>query len=133
MRQMIEQAKGKHVVITPDGPRGPRRKLKLGILFLASQSENAIIPTAFACTRCWHPQGKWTDMMIPKPFAKITCIAGSPIAIPKELSDAEQKQFMETLLLQMEILELEAEAHIQGLPIPKMSKATNDINQSKAA
>ncbi|MGH7201736.1 MAG: lysophospholipid acyltransferase family protein, partial [Planctomycetaceae bacterium] len=54
VRQMLDVAQERHIVITPDGPRGPRRRLKNGIVFLASHSGRKIIPTAYACTRAWR-------------------------------------------------------------------------------
>ena len=50
----------KDIVITPDGPRGPSRRMSRGIVFLASRTGNAIVPTAFACSRCWRIAGSWT-------------------------------------------------------------------------
>src|SRR5258708_18451764 len=43
--QMIRDASNStHLGITPDGPRGPRRKLKPGVVMVASQSGLPIVP-----------------------------------------------------------------------------------------
>ncbi|HZL88804.1 MAG TPA: hypothetical protein VFB96_10560, partial [Pirellulaceae bacterium] len=39
-----------HVVITPDSPRGPARRMSAGIVQLASRSGRAIVPTAYLAT-----------------------------------------------------------------------------------
>ena len=44
MREMLRLPDGKHVVMTPDGPRGPRRQLKPGLVFLASRTGPALCP-----------------------------------------------------------------------------------------
>jgi lysophospholipid acyltransferase (LPLAT)-like uncharacterized protein len=85
LRTAMKVAQERHIVITPDGPRGPRHELKDGIVFLASKTGNAIVPLSFECSRCWRIPGKWTDLVIPKPFAKLTVIYGEPIEIPKRL------------------------------------------------
>lgn len=87
LRRLIEEAEGKHIVITPDGPRGPRREMSAGIVFLASQSGRAIVPTAFTCNRGWRFGTGWTDLLVPKPFSKVHLLTGEPIHIPPDLAD----------------------------------------------
>lgn len=84
MRQLIREAEGKHIVMTPDGPRGPRRELSPGIVFLASRSGRAIVPTAFTCERGWRFGVGWTDLLVPKPFSRIHLLTGEPIHISPE-------------------------------------------------
>lgn len=81
MRQLIREAEGKHIVMTPDGPRGPRRELSPGIVFLASHSGRAIVPAAFTCERGWRFGVGWTDLLVPKPFSKVHLLTGEPIHI----------------------------------------------------
>lgn len=101
VRQLLADTQDRHIVLTPDGPRGPRRQLKPGLAFMASRTGKAIIPTAFACTSAWYPQGKWTDLMIPKPFATLYGLAGTPIRIPANASKEDLDRF--TLQLQTEM------------------------------
>lgn len=86
MRQLIREAEGNHIVMTPDGPRGPRRELSSGVVFLASHSGRAIVPTAFTCERGWRFGVGWTDLLVPKPFSKVHLLTGEPIHI---LPDAD--------------------------------------------
>jgi lysophospholipid acyltransferase (LPLAT)-like uncharacterized protein len=74
-----------HLAITPDGPRGPRRKMKEGIVYISSRSGRPIVPTALVCNRYWAIGGNWSDMVIPKPFSKVILIAGTPIEVPADL------------------------------------------------
>ncbi|MFV1963976.1 MAG: lysophospholipid acyltransferase family protein [Pirellulaceae bacterium] len=85
VRRLMATVENKHVIITPDGPRGPRRRMSKGIVFLASRTGRAIVPTAFSSSRSWRIRGNWTDLVIPKPFAKIVLVAGEPIGVPQEL------------------------------------------------
>jgi lysophospholipid acyltransferase (LPLAT)-like uncharacterized protein len=86
MRQMFDAARELHIAITPDGPRGPRRQVKDGIVSLASRSGRAIVPVAIACPRGWRIRGSWTDMLIPRPFTTVFAIAGAPIHVPPDQS-----------------------------------------------
>ena len=108
-RRMMRTAKDKHIVITPDGPRGPRRKMQSGIVFLASHTGRAIIPTAYGCIRSWKIRGRWTDLMMPKPFTKIFLLAGEPIKVPADLSREEVARYIALVQDEMNRLGVEVE------------------------
>lgn len=86
VRQLLDDTAGKHIVFTPDGPGGPRRKMKAGPVFVASQLGRSIVPGAYSATQAWRPQGSWTDMLIPVPFSTVYVAMGAPIEIPADLS-----------------------------------------------
>lgn len=86
VKQMIEAACNHHIVIATDGPRGPRREVKEGIVYLAAQTGRAIVPVVFEGHSCWRPRGKWTDLVVPKPFSQAHMIAGTPLRIPTRLT-----------------------------------------------
>ncbi|MEZ6074563.1 MAG: DUF374 domain-containing protein [Pirellulaceae bacterium] len=44
LRTMIERGKGMSLAITPDGPRGPRRVLAQGCIYLSSRLQIPIVP-----------------------------------------------------------------------------------------
>jgi len=94
LRQLLEDTEGKHVVFTPDGPCGPRRQLKQGCVYVASQLNRSLLPGAFAATRAWRPKGRWTDLIIPKPFSTIYLVTGEPIPIPQDLSREQLEHFI---------------------------------------
>lgn len=133
LRQLMKEAEKHHVVITPDGPQGPRRKIKHGILFLASHSGRTIIPTTFACSRYWLVKAKWTDMMVPKPFAKIICFAGTPISIPENVTEEQREYFEQEITSQMHQLEREAETKIFGKPLTESKLESDSIKELKSA
>jgi lysophospholipid acyltransferase (LPLAT)-like uncharacterized protein len=105
MGELLERVAKYHVAITPDGPRGPRRVIKPGIVYLASRSGRGIIPTAYACRRCWRWQGNWTDMMIPKPFTLIVARGGAPLGVPAGLERDELETYARRLEAEMRRLE----------------------------
>lgn len=118
VRQMMSETQGKHLVITPDGPRGPRRQLKLGPIYLASQTGRALIPGAYSCRRGWRIKGSWTDLLIPKPFTTIYLLSGEPIAVPPDLSREQLQHYLEQAQRAMDRLNDEAERLATGRPEP---------------
>lgn len=99
LRQLIDETDGYHIVVTPDGPRGPRREMKPGIAYLASRTGKFVVPTAFACTRSWSWGAGWTDLMVPKPGSTIVALTGPGIEIPPR-SNREQLAHYDDLIQQ---------------------------------
>lgn len=114
VRKLVDDTAGKHIVITPDGPLGPRRKLKTGAIYVASQTGRAICPGAFACRSGWRIQGKWTDMLIPRPFTTVYLVTGTPIAVPPDLSRGELERYVSLVQAAMDHLTDLAERLARG-------------------
>lgn len=58
LRDFVRKARaGSNLVFTPDGPRGPARVAKPGVIFAAQMSGLPIVPVAFAAKKksCWAP------------------------------------------------------------------------------
>ncbi|MED5330566.1 MAG: lysophospholipid acyltransferase family protein [Planctomycetota bacterium] len=88
--RMASEMKG-DLVITVDGPRGPAREVKDGILYAASRSGLPIVPMGYWTSRFWK-MNSWDSMAIGKPFAEVKMALGDEIAIPAELSIEELRQ-----------------------------------------
>ena len=77
--------------ITPDGPRGPRFKLKPGAIFAAQISRKAVVPVAYAAKPAWLLK-TWDKFVIPSPFARIVIAVGEPYFPAERLTDEEMEQ-----------------------------------------
>lgn len=110
--QILDKAKSHDFVITPDGPRGPRRTMSRGIVYLASKTGNAIVPTAFACSNPWEVRGSWTSLTIPKPFSRLVLLAGEPISVPSDLSNEELQDCVASVQQRMDELQKIASAEL---------------------
>lgn len=110
VKKMLEMASEYRITIATDGPRGPRRVVKSGILFLASHSNRKIVPVAFSAKRAWRPWAKWTDLVIPKPFTTVYAIGGEPMSVPQGLARNELEHFRGQLQQRMDELTQEAES-----------------------
>ncbi len=83
---------GYNVAFTPDGPRGPKYRMKLGPVHLASLKGTGIIPISINATSYWEVKS-WDNFQIPKPFCTLTMILGDALPIPAGLSESELKEY----------------------------------------
>ncbi len=92
---------GYTVCITPDGPRGPKYKLSMGPVHLASTTGVPVLPIALNYSSYWELKS-WDNFQIPKPWAKMILNIGDEIKIPPNLDDAgleEWRQKIESALM----------------------------------
>ena len=123
-RRLMKLAQDKHIVITPDGPRGPRRTMSKGIVYLASRSGRVVYPTAFHAGREWRIKGNWTDLMIPVPFSRVYCLIGDPIEVPPDVASQDLDTYVDRLQAAMDRLDQMALRLAQGLPIEDAGQGT---------
>ncbi|MGR3176984.1 MAG: lysophospholipid acyltransferase family protein [Candidatus Anammoxibacter sp.] len=84
--------KGHSIIITPDGPQGPRHIAQPGIIFLAKKTGFPIIPIAVKVSKYWKLPS-WDRFIVPKPFAKVTLSLGRPIHVSRKINDEQVKQY----------------------------------------
>lgn len=96
VKRMLRLADRGHLAITPDGPRGPRRQVQPGLVYLAARTGLPIVPTGFAYDRPWRARS-WDRFALPRPWSRATCVTGEPIAVPAE-SGREQLEHYRTLV-----------------------------------
>jgi lysophospholipid acyltransferase (LPLAT)-like uncharacterized protein len=78
-QELIETLKnGGNCAITPDGPRGPRRKVQPGVSKIPRQSGRSVVALGFAAEHCWRFKS-WDRFMVPKPFSRCVFIYGEPV------------------------------------------------------
>jgi lysophospholipid acyltransferase (LPLAT)-like uncharacterized protein len=75
-------AAGADIGLTPDGPRGPRRKAAPGVAQLAALSGASILPCA--AVAAWAIQfSSWDRMRFPLPFGRGRLVCAAPITVPR--------------------------------------------------
>jgi hypothetical protein len=90
--QLLHLGSDRHLVFTPDGPRGPRRRVKQGMIFLASRLGLPIAPAGFGFDRPWRLKS-WDRFILPRPRSRAVCVTGVPIRIPPDLAPAELEEY----------------------------------------
>tara|TARA_Y100001970_G_C14219979_1_gene852049 strand:- start:139 stop:810 length:672 start_codon:yes stop_codon:yes gene_type:complete len=89
LRKIFKILKNGHYLgITPDGPRGPNRKVSEGIIKIAINSQVPIIPLGFASSNNFHLKS-WDSFLITYPFSKCNFVWGDPIIIPSTTKETE--------------------------------------------
>jgi lysophospholipid acyltransferase (LPLAT)-like uncharacterized protein len=90
LREMVKLARTKRsLAITPDGPRGPRQKLKPGVLTLAQLTGLPMIPMSASATRAWWVDARWDLFLVPQPLSKVFIRYAEPVYVPRDLSEGQ--------------------------------------------
>ncbi len=84
-----------HIVLTPDGPRGPKESLKYGSIRLASEHGAAFWFLKIHHRNAWRLKS-WDGFEIPKPFSTVE-IDVKPISLPTFESEDVLRVFTENL------------------------------------
>ena len=90
MLAAIRAASDRHVdlVMTPDGPRGPRYQIQPGLLHLAQITGRPIVAITYQLK--WKYQLKsWDRFHVPLPFSTCHLITAEPISVPENATESE--------------------------------------------
>ncbi|MFQ6615605.1 MAG: lysophospholipid acyltransferase family protein [Fidelibacterota bacterium] len=71
---------GELVGMAPDGPKGPKQKIKPGAVKTAMKTGAVIIPISGQASRRWEIKS-WDAFVVPKPFGRISFVFGEPMEI----------------------------------------------------
>ena len=104
------------VVITPDGPRGPRQRLGEGPLRLARATGAEIMPCTFAVARR-KEFNSWDRFILPKLFGKGLILWGTPVSVPAETSDADLDAIRLGIETEMNALLSEADTELGHITV----------------
>jgi lysophospholipid acyltransferase (LPLAT)-like uncharacterized protein len=109
VRDLMRKSQTHHLTITPDGPRGPRRKLAAGCVYLAAKLNMPIIAIGLGYDQPWR-LNTWDRFAIPRPFSRARAIPSPPLRVPADVDrDGVEwhRRYVERVLLR---LTAEAEA-----------------------
>jgi lysophospholipid acyltransferase (LPLAT)-like uncharacterized protein len=97
LREIVRTLRGgTSIAITPDGPRGPRQKMKPGPVLAARLAGTPILPASAGATSAWW-FGSWDRFMVPRPFSRIRLVYGEPVSIARDADDAEVQRVTDLL------------------------------------
>lgn len=118
LRRILRALKdGDYFGITPDGPRGPRMRVKPGVIAIARLSGCAIIPAAYATSRR-RQLNSWDRFIVPLPFSKGVYLWGEPLSVPKDADAAQLEELRLELERRMTALTDEADRLTGHAPTP---------------
>lgn len=88
---------GEVSAFTPDGPRGPLRKVHPGVIYAARKSGCPVVPVAFGAKRALV-LGHWDEFIVPAPFNKIVIAQGAPLYFDESGDIIAQEKELEKAL-----------------------------------
>jgi len=81
MLRMVKASRDSHIGILPDGPRGPRRQVQPGLLFLAKHTGLPIIGVGVGFTNAWRARS-WDHFAVPMPCSSVRIVTTAPLTVP---------------------------------------------------
>lgn len=112
LREVLRDVRaGKNIALTPDGPKGPHRVVKEGVVFIAQASGLPVLPFYFTAEKKKRLRS-WDRHILPHPFSRALFVYGEPIFVPRDGDPEEWRRVIET---QMNTLAEEAERDFDTL------------------
>ncbi|MCA9143911.1 MAG: lysophospholipid acyltransferase family protein [Planctomycetales bacterium] len=109
LRKIFRAGGAKNLAITPDGPKGPRRKFAQGAIYLSSRLGIPLIAIGMGYDRAWRVN-TWDRFAIPKPYARARVVTGPRIQIPPDIDRDGIEHYRQQMERFLNMLTEEAEA-----------------------
>jgi len=89
------QKEGYDVIVVPDGPRGSRHQVQIGIIQFAKLTGSPIVPLSFSASKRKIFK-TWDRFLLPYPFSKGVFIWGEPVYVDvdSDLVHLEEKRLL---------------------------------------
>ena len=104
------------VVITPDGPRGPRQRMGLGAVGLARMTGAPVISMTLS-VRNRIQFKSWDRFVLPLPFGRGIIIWGTPLTIASDTSDEALEKYKTQIEDEMNALLRDADTRMGREPV----------------
>lgn len=109
LRELMREGRMAHLALTPDGPRGPRRQLAVGPIYLASKLGLPLVCAGIGYDRPWRLP-TWDRFAIPRLGSRSRTVFSPEIAIPANLDRDGLERHRREVERLLNRLTLEAEA-----------------------
>jgi lysophospholipid acyltransferase (LPLAT)-like uncharacterized protein len=114
LREMTHRVDSGHLCVTPDGPRGPRRHVHQGLVYLSSKTGLPIVGAGMAFKNPWRVRS-WDRFAIPRPFQAAACVVPEPLIVPADADRATIEDCRLEVERRMQVATLEAEEWVKHL------------------
>lgn len=84
LRELKRLSRTMTLTLTPDGPKGPRREMAMGPVFLSSRLQLPLVPMGIGFDRPWR-LNTWDRFVVPRPFSRARIVWGPRMPIPPRL------------------------------------------------
>jgi hypothetical protein len=117
LREMTRRLRGGAVVgITPDGPKGPRMRVKIGAIAAAQANGVPILPVSGAATNGFT-LNTWDRFCLVLPFGRGLLLWGRPLDAPAEAAGAARERLRLALETELNRLTGEADMRMSRRPV----------------
>src|SRR5260221_8231705 len=131
LKELTESADA-HILVTPDGPRGPRRSFQAGTVYLASRTGLPLVLIGVGFSHAWRARS-WDRFAVPLPFSTVFNVVSEPIWVPAELSKSARNGWRAVLEEQFIRLTVAAELWAVSGPRPAASEQKLQYDEFKGA
>ena len=100
---------GRDLGFACDGPRGPYRTVKPGVVYAGMMTGARIFPVAAAPRRGITFRKSWDRFTVPLPFTRIDVVVGAPLRLARDADDATLESARAGLESELRRLSAEAE------------------------
>lgn len=112
LQGLIEEVQeGWAAAFTVDGPRGPYKQVKAGVISLAAKTGAPIQPVCAVGEKQWVLHKSWDKFRIPKPFSRVAVVYGKPIFVSETLDEDQFEKTKDQVYDSLESLEVEAQQY----------------------
>ncbi len=114
LRELVRHSHQTNLAITPDGPRGPRRRMAPGCIYLSSKLQLPLVAIGLGYDRPWRYRRAWDQFAIPRPHGRARAVVSPPIQIPPLLDRANMEGYRQRVEDLLNRLTAEAEDWAQS-------------------
>lgn len=114
LREMMGRVDRGHLCVTPDGPRGPRRTVHQGMIYLASRLGLPIVGAGMAFRDPWRARS-WDRFAVPRPCRPACCVAPEAVRVPPDADRDAIEHYRLEVERRMVAATDEAEAWVERL------------------
>jgi len=115
-KQMLRaNREGADIALVPDGPRGPRYRVQIGVIELAKLTGRPVVPLTFSASRR-KLFNTWDQFLLPYPFSRGVFIWGEPIYVDPAGDRAHMEERRALLEKRLNELTEEADHYFDSAP-----------------
>lgn len=100
-REMVKLSKNRSIGITPDGPKGPAKEFKEGIVFIAKVTKLPVVLVSVDINR-EKVFNSWDRFRLPLPFSRIVVKYSDQIFIDRSMSNEDALNLLKNEMNKLE-------------------------------
>lgn len=132
VRAMLHAGPDAYLAITPDGPRGPRRRVQPGVVYLAARTGLPILVVGVGYAQPWR-MASWDQFALPRPFSRAACVSGQLIRVPTGTEREELEHYRQLVERELEHVTRLAESWAESGTWPVELEQATRANGAKDA